>query len=63
MQRLEGLVIFAGHEIQRVIVLVFGAIAIMTSACSGAGKDESWQDLLAESDRLAALKQWENATE
>ena len=35
----------------------------MTSACSGAGKDESWQDLLAESDRLAALKQWENATE
>lgn len=48
---------------KELLYLSLGAIAIMTSACSGAGKDESWQDLLAESDRLAALKQWENATE
>ena len=49
----------------REILSLTTAIVLMTvsSCCGSAGKEESWQDLLAESDRLAALQQWEPATE
>lgn len=37
---------------------------MLAASCrSGAGKEESWRGLLAESERLAALKDWEPATE
>ena len=51
--RFKGIVLFAA-----------GALLLALSSCGGgAGEGDSWQDLLAESDRLAAQQQWEPAAE
>ncbi|MBO4525576.1 MAG: hypothetical protein J5692_03170, partial [Bacteroidales bacterium] len=49
--------------VKEILLLTAGALLVLASCSRGAGKEESWQDLLAESDRLAALQQWEPATE
>ena len=35
----------------------------MVSSCYVNGKEDSWRELLAESDRLASMQEWESATE
>ena len=39
-----------------------GALVLLVSSCRG-GKEDSWRDLLSESDRLASMQEWESATE
>ena len=39
-----------------------GALVLLVSSCSR-GKEDSWRDLLSESDRLASMQEWESATE
>ena len=39
-----------------------GALVLLVSSCRG-GKENSWRDLLSESDRLASMQEWESATE
>ncbi|MBO4611133.1 MAG: hypothetical protein J5668_03395, partial [Bacteroidales bacterium] len=38
-------------------------VLLLVSSCGGGAEEDSWRSLLAESDRLAALQQWEPATE
>ena len=38
------------------------ALVLLVSSCRG-GKEDSWRDLLSESDRLASMQEWESATE
>ena len=44
------------------IFLTVGVL-LLASSCGGGAEEDSWRSLLAESDRLAALQQWESATE
>lgn len=39
------------------------ALALVAGCRSGAGKEDSWRELLAESDWMASLQDWEPATE
>ena len=39
------------------------SVLLLASSCGGGAEEDSWRSLLAESDRLAALQQWEPATE
>ena len=47
---------------RELLFVVAGALT-MLSSCRGGAKEDSWRGLLSESDRLAALQQWEPATE
>lgn len=50
-------------NVRELLSVTAGALVIMLSSCCGEVRDESWQGLLAESDRLSALREWEPATE
>ena len=51
-------------RLRELIFLTAGALVILVTSCrSGAGKDDSWNELLAESERLASRQEWESATE
>ena len=45
------------------LLLAAGTLAFLVSCRSIDGKEESWRELLSESDRLSALQEWEPATE
>ena len=45
-----------------ILFLAAGVLAAITS-CRVGGEEDSWRELLAESDRLAAQQEWEPATE
>ena len=47
----------------KVILLSLTALAALISCHKTIREDESWRSLLSESDRLAAIKEWEPATE
>lgn len=49
---------------RELLLLAAGALMTIVSSCSGgAGEEDSWRELLAESDRLASMQEWEPATE
>lgn len=48
---------------RELLLLVAGALIMASSCRGGAGEGDSWRELLAESDRLATLQEWEPATE
>ena len=45
------------------LLLATGALILVSSCRTGACEEDSWRELLAESDRLATLQEWEPATE
>lgn len=49
-------------DFRKLFFLAAGALVVFAS-CHDAATEPSWRDLLAESDRHAALKEWEPATE
>ena len=43
--------------------LIAGTLLLTFSSCRSGGKEDSWDELLRESDRLASIQEWEPATE
>lgn len=50
-------------SIREILFLLAGTVLLTFSSCRTGGKEDSWGELLQESDRLAALQEWEPATE
>ncbi|MBP5675390.1 MAG: response regulator transcription factor [Bacteroidales bacterium] len=50
-------------SIREILFLLAGTVLLTLSSCRTGGKEDSWGELLQESDRLAALQEWEPATE
>lgn len=48
---------------RKLLFLIAGTLTIFASCRNISGQDDSWRELIAESDRLAALQEWEPATE
>lgn len=50
-------------SIREILFLLAGTVLLTLSSCRTGGKEDSWDELLQESDRLASLQEWEPATE
>lgn len=51
-------------KFRKSLALAGWALLVIVSSCSsGAREEEGWRELLAQSDRLASMQQWEPATE
>lgn len=50
-------------NIREILFLLAGTVLLTLSSCRTGGKEDSWDELLQESDRLASLQEWEPATE
>ena len=48
---------------RKLLFLCVGALIMLVCSCRRIGEGESWRELIAESDRLASMQEWEPATE
>ena len=50
-------------SLKKYLFLAAVTLAVLVSCCGIGGQEESWRQLLSESDRMASIQEWEPATE